>query len=122
VGEAAVLGDGHWFGFAGFSGFRTSIRLFKTSSKRTGGAAAQRKRFRSIPNTGWRRPADRSWAMVDRVGAKNAGIIVQLVVITGLALAWIFGLPNYPATVLMGLVLGFAGASFAVALPQAGRW
>ncbi len=30
---------------------------------------------------------------VDRVGAKNAGIMAQLVVITGLALAWIFGLP-----------------------------
>src|SRR4029077_13530303 len=59
---------------------------------------------------------------VDRVGAKNAGITAQLVVITGLALAWIFGLPNYEATLLMGLVLGFAGASFAVALPQAGRW
>jgi MFS transporter, NNP family, nitrate/nitrite transporter len=60
--------------------------------------------------------------LVDRVGAKNAGMIAQLVVIMGLALAWIFGLPNYPATLLMGLVLGFAGASFAVALPQAGRW
>ena len=60
--------------------------------------------------------------LVDRVGAKNTGIMAQLVVITGLALAWIFGLPNYPATLLMGLVLGFAGASFAVALPQAGRW
>jgi nitrate/nitrite transporter NarK len=59
---------------------------------------------------------------VDRVGAKNAGITAQLVVITGLALAWIFGLPNFEATLLMGLVLGFAGASFAVALPQAGRW
>jgi NNP family nitrate/nitrite transporter-like MFS transporter len=60
--------------------------------------------------------------LVDRIGAKNAGIMAQLVVITGLALAWIFGLSNYPATLLMGLVLGFAGASFAVALPQAGRW
>ena len=59
---------------------------------------------------------------VDRVGAKNAGIMAQLVVISGLALAWIFGLPNYQATLLMGMVLGFAGASFAVALPQAGRW
>jgi len=59
---------------------------------------------------------------VDRVGAKNAGIMAQLVVITGLTLAWIFGLPNYLATLLLGLVLGFAGASFAVALPQAGRW
>ena len=60
--------------------------------------------------------------LVDRVRAKSAGITAQLVVITGLALAWIFGLPNYPAALLMGLVLGFAGASFAVALPQAGRW
>jgi len=59
---------------------------------------------------------------VDQVGAKNTGIMAQLVVITGLALAWIFGLPNYPATLLMGFVLGFAGASFAVALPQAARW
>jgi NNP family nitrate/nitrite transporter-like MFS transporter len=29
--------------------------------------------------------------LVDRVGAKNAGIMAQLVVITGLALAWMFG-------------------------------
>ena len=60
--------------------------------------------------------------LADRLRAKNAGIMAQLVVITGLAVAWIFGLPNYPAALLMGLVLGFAGASFAVALPQAGRW
>jgi MFS transporter, NNP family, nitrate/nitrite transporter len=60
--------------------------------------------------------------LVDRIGAKNAGVMAQIVVIAGLALAWIFGLPNYQATLLMGLVLGFAGASFAVALPQAGRW
>jgi MFS transporter, NNP family, nitrate/nitrite transporter len=60
--------------------------------------------------------------LVDRVGAKNAGVMAQLIVITGLACAWIFGLPNFAATLLMGLVLGFAGASFAVALPQAGRW
>lgn len=60
--------------------------------------------------------------LVDRIGAKNAGVTSQLVVISGLLLAWIFGLPNFEATLLMGLVLGFAGASFAVALPQAGRW
>jgi NNP family nitrate/nitrite transporter-like MFS transporter len=60
--------------------------------------------------------------LVDRIGAKNTGIIAQLVVIAGLAFAYIFGLPNYEATLLMGMVLGFAGASFAVALPQAGRW
>ena len=60
--------------------------------------------------------------LVDRIGAKNAGIMAQLIVIAGLTVAWTFGLPNYAATLAMGIVLGFAGASFAVALPQAGRW
>ena len=60
--------------------------------------------------------------LVDRIGAKNTGILGQLVVIAGLAAAWLMGLPTFEATLLMGLVLGFAGASFAVALPQAGRW
>lgn len=60
--------------------------------------------------------------LVDRIGAKNTGIIAQLIVITGLTIAWVVGLPTYQATILMGLILGFAGGSFAVALPQAGRW
>jgi len=59
---------------------------------------------------------------VDRIGAKNTGIIAQLIVIAGLAYAWLVGLHSYQATLLMGAILGFAGASFAVALPQAGRW
>ena len=60
--------------------------------------------------------------LVDRIGAKRTGIVAQLVVMTGLAVAWIFGLRNYEATLAMGVVLGVAGASFAVAIPQAGRW
>ncbi len=60
--------------------------------------------------------------LVDRIGAKRTGILAQLVVIAGLAFAWLAGLPTYEATLFMGLMLGFAGASFAVALPQAGRW
>ena len=60
--------------------------------------------------------------LVDRIGAKRTGIIAQLVVMTGLAVAWFFGLKNYEATLAMGAVLGVAGASFAVAMPQAGRW
>jgi NNP family nitrate/nitrite transporter-like MFS transporter len=60
--------------------------------------------------------------LVDRFGAKPTGIIAQLVVMTGLAIAWIFGLRNFEATLAMGMVLGVAGASFAVAMPQAGRW
>jgi NNP family nitrate/nitrite transporter-like MFS transporter len=59
---------------------------------------------------------------VDRLGAKNVGISAQLVVIGALAIAGARGLGSYHATLLMGSVLGFAGASFAVALPQAGRW
>ena len=58
----------------------------------------------------------------DRIGSKNTGVAAQLVVITGLLYAWLAGLGSYQATLLVGMVLGFAGASFAVALPQAGRW
>lgn len=60
--------------------------------------------------------------LVDRIGAKKTGIMAQLIVISGLTVAWLVGLKNYEATLLMGVVLGVAGASFAVAIPQAGRW
>lgn len=60
--------------------------------------------------------------LVDRIGAKTTGLIAQIIVIAGLAWAWLAGLENYSAVLLMGFLLGFAGASFAVALPQAGRW
>lgn len=59
---------------------------------------------------------------VDHLGAKRTGIIAQLIVIAGLGCAWHFGLKDFQATLMLGFVLGFAGASFAVALPQAGRW
>jgi NNP family nitrate/nitrite transporter-like MFS transporter len=59
---------------------------------------------------------------VDRFGAKTTGITAQIVVIAALLCAWVAGLKNYQATLLLGAALGFAGASFAVALPQAGRW
>ncbi|MGC3992367.1 MAG: MFS transporter [Chthoniobacteraceae bacterium] len=59
---------------------------------------------------------------VDRIGAKTTGIIAQLIVIAGLTFAWLVGLKDLHATLLMGFILGFGGASFAVALPQAGRW
>jgi MFS transporter, NNP family, nitrate/nitrite transporter len=60
--------------------------------------------------------------LVDQIGAKNTGIIAQCIVIAGLAYAYVVGLHSYSAMILMGFILGFAGASFAVALPQAGRW
>ena len=60
--------------------------------------------------------------LVDRIGAKMTGLIAQNIVIAGLTWGWLGGLPSFQAVLLMGFVLGFAGASFAVALPQAGRW
>lgn len=60
--------------------------------------------------------------LVDRIGARKTGILAQLMVMLGLAGAWLIGLPNLPSVLLFGATLGFAGASFAVALPQAGRW
>ena len=60
--------------------------------------------------------------LVDRIGTKRTGIIAQLVVMAGLAVAWQTGLSTLGQTLVLGVVLGLAGASFAVALPQAGRW
>ncbi len=58
----------------------------------------------------------------DRIGSKNTGIMAQLIVITGLAAAWLLGVKNFEAVLALGVVLGFAGASFAITLPQVGRW
>jgi len=58
----------------------------------------------------------------DRIGPKSTGAINQLIVIVGLAVAWWFGISTYHGTLALGVILGFAGASFAVALPLASRW
>ncbi len=60
--------------------------------------------------------------LVDRLGPKLAGVIGQLTVIIGLSAAWLIGIKTYQGTLAVGLVLGVAGASFAVALPLASRW
>jgi NNP family nitrate/nitrite transporter-like MFS transporter len=60
--------------------------------------------------------------LVDRFGAKKTGIGAQILVIAGLALAWLLGVPSFDAVLLLGVVLGMAGASFAIALPLASRW
>ncbi|MBW8784420.1 MAG: NarK/NasA family nitrate transporter [Novosphingobium sp.] len=60
--------------------------------------------------------------LVDRIGTKLTGTINQLIVIAGLAYAWRFGISSFEGTLAVGVVLGFAGASFAVALPLASRW
>ena len=59
---------------------------------------------------------------VDRIGPKLTGTLNQAIVIVGLAIAWFFGISSYEGTLAVGVILGFAGASFAVALPLASRW
>jgi NNP family nitrate/nitrite transporter-like MFS transporter len=60
--------------------------------------------------------------LVDRIGPKRSGAITQLIVIGGLLSAWALGVNSFGATLVLGGILGFAGASFAVALPLASRW
>jgi NNP family nitrate/nitrite transporter-like MFS transporter len=60
--------------------------------------------------------------LVDRIGPKRSGAISQIIVIVGLAIAWAMGVTSFAGTLALGVVLGFAGASFAIALPLASRW
>jgi len=60
---------------------------------------------------------------VDKFGAKATALLAQLVVITALITAYTLGNNiTYNQLLIVALGLGFAGASFAVALPQAGQW
>jgi NNP family nitrate/nitrite transporter-like MFS transporter len=60
--------------------------------------------------------------LVDRLRPRRAGIIGQVIVILGLSAAWLIGISSYSGALALGLILGVAGASFAVALPLASRW
>lgn len=60
--------------------------------------------------------------LADYIGPKRAGQLGQIIVMIGLAYAWVFGLNSKLEVELFGIILGFAGASFAVALPQSSRW
>ena len=60
--------------------------------------------------------------LVDRLSPKKAAIIGQIIVIGALTYAWLMGIHSYQETLILGLFLGVAGASFAAALPLASRW
>ena len=60
--------------------------------------------------------------LADTLKPRLAGVIMQTVVIAGLAGFWAFGVKSFEATLALGLVLGVAGASFAIALPLASYW
>src|SRR5262249_35579608 len=59
--------------------------------------------------------------MTDRWGAKRTGIIGMVVTAVPLLLGWLW-LDSYREALVVGALLGVAGASFAAALPLASRW
>jgi NNP family nitrate/nitrite transporter-like MFS transporter len=60
---------------------------------------------------------------VDKFGAKKTALASQAIVISVLFYAYFRGAAiTYDELLVVAMGLGFAGASFAVALPQAGQW
>lgn len=57
----------------------------------------------------------------DRVGSKKVGTAMLVFLFIPLTLGWLAG-DSLPTLLAVGLMLGTAGASFAVALPLASRW
>jgi ferredoxin-nitrate reductase len=59
--------------------------------------------------------------LVDRYGSRRIGILSLAVTLLPLAVGWRLG-NSYGSLVFVGVFLGLAGASFAIALPLASRW
>lgn len=59
--------------------------------------------------------------LTDRFGPKKVGTFSMFFVLVPLVLGWLV-VSSYTNILLVGLLLGVAGASFAVALPMASRW
>ena len=59
--------------------------------------------------------------LTDRIGARQTGILGMLLTVVPLLLGC-FWADSYSKILLVGLLLGVAGASFAAALPLASRW
>ncbi len=60
--------------------------------------------------------------LVDHLKPRMAGVIGQVIVLAGLGWAQLTGITSYQQVLVLGVFLGMAGASFAVALPLASRW
>jgi NNP family nitrate/nitrite transporter-like MFS transporter len=59
--------------------------------------------------------------MTDRLGARRTALLGLALTAVPLLLGWLWA-DTFPKLLLVGLLLGVAGASFAAALPLAGRW
>ena len=60
-------------------------------------------------------------SLADRVGVRRTGLVTMGLTLVPLAWGWLGG-GTYSQVLGIGLLLGVAGASFAVALPLASRW
>lgn len=59
--------------------------------------------------------------LADRIGARRTAMLGMASTAAPLLLGWLWA-DSYPKLLLVGLLLGVAGASFAAALPLASRW
>src|SRR5438093_12935512 len=59
--------------------------------------------------------------LADHIGAKKTALIGLALTLVPLLMGWLWS-NSYMEVLLVGLLLGVAGASFAVALPLASRW
>lgn len=59
--------------------------------------------------------------LTDHIGARRTGLLGLTLTVLPLLLGWLWA-GSFPRLLLVGLLLGVAGASFAVALPLASRW
>jgi NNP family nitrate/nitrite transporter-like MFS transporter len=59
--------------------------------------------------------------LTDSVGARRTGLLALTLTLIPLLLGWLWA-DSFNKVLLVGLLLGVAGASFAVALPLASRW
>jgi NNP family nitrate/nitrite transporter-like MFS transporter len=60
--------------------------------------------------------------LVGQLHPRLTGLIMQTIVIAGLIGAWMIGIHSFQQVLLLGVVLGVAGASFAIALPMVSYW
>jgi len=60
--------------------------------------------------------------LVGQWNARNTGLLMQAVVIAGLITAWLIDLHSLHQMLMLGVILGVAGASFAIALPMVSYW
>ncbi len=59
--------------------------------------------------------------LTDHIGARKTGLIGLILTLIPLLLGWLWA-DSFEKMLVVGLLLGVAGASFAVALPLASRW